>query len=76
MNDEVNHRIQLRAIVSLVTNKLTDEELTTLNLTAHLGTKPRADLLEKAKLLYTADGFMHDETKAALFAIVQERLTG
>lgn len=76
MNEKEMHRI-MTASVSLICDKLTDEELAALNLVALLGGSPHGRVFdyEKVKALFTdAEGTkMHDETKLALATVVNKR---
>jgi hypothetical protein len=68
----------LRRSVALLTQSLTRDELTALDLCARLDSDPRGREFDYAKVkrLFTEDGGtrMHDDMKRALAAVVAERL--
>ena len=76
--DEQKMKLSMAAIVDMATEELTDLELAILNNVAQLGMDPhdRAFDYEEVKSLFTEkDGTrMHEETKAALAAVVNRRL--
>jgi len=74
---------ELRAVmysaVAVAVKELSDAELAGLNLTVQLGGDPRdKPWYEKVKYLFDQDNGMkmHEETKAALVAVVLKRLNG
>jgi len=70
-------RATLRAVMTLATDALTDEELAGLNLCVQLGHDPRTRPWY-AKIAYVFDQAggtaMHEESRAALLAITLKRL--
>ncbi len=76
MNEQELHTI-MRSAVAVAVNDLSDAELVGLNLTVQLGGDPRSKpWYDKAKFLFDQEGGtkMHEETKAALAAVVLKRL--
>jgi hypothetical protein len=71
MNDE-------QAVVAMVAQDLTDEELAALNLCAQLDQNPHGRIFdyEKVSGLFTENGKMHTATKEALAQVVKHRLAG
>lgn len=76
MSDEAKIRATMISMVELYTQDLTDLELAVLNNVAQLDQDPRGRLFDydKVKGLFANGDKMHDETKLALAAIVNNRL--
>ena len=78
MNTEEKNRANMYAIVSLVCDKLSDIELNVLSLVAQFDQDPHDRLFDYDKVvsLFTENKGtkMHDETKLALMAVVDDRL--
>ena len=75
---EEKSKVSMYAIVSSICNELSDIELNVLSLVAQLDQDPRHRLFDydKVDLLFTENNGtkMHQETKLALMAVVDDRL--